>query len=834
MLEHQRYTRSARGAPSRDSREAVFDYFAGEIFAHATPENQRTLLMSSFLPRVTARLAVALTGDPNAERLLEDLTRRHLFTNRTGEAETTYQYHGLFRAFLRSRAMEQFPSAERAGITQRASRLFEEDGQIEDAIALNLQWGHHDGAAELILRHATTIFEQGRRGLLVDWIGALPAPVLHDHPWLWYWLGLSQMFEDPASGRRSLETAYDSFLAFRDVTGQMLCAGAMTRACIHDITWVGVDRWLSALEPLLAMPCDDELPPRVLLIGLTRAVYAALVRQPQHPRLPEWADRAMTILGADLDPNEIAMAGFSLMTYFNWVGNTAAQERIIGWVQPLLAESKLSAVSVTYWSWAHASYLLRVRASDESLTVLDRGIDTAATHGLFIGAVLRQYRIGFCLSLGRSDEAAAMVAQLDDVSRPPPRVEPYNEMKAWLALARGDLVQATAATQAALQLAADRGRRYYEVLDLFLLAEILVETGAFEQAREAIAEYRRRTVGVAGALPEYQATIAEAYLALCCGEIETCRTLLRTALAVGRRERIVNHWTWFPRMMSRLYAEALEHGIEADYVRDVIRRRGLIPESPSVVNWPWPLRIRTLGAFEVIRDDAPLVFEGKAQRKPMELLKALIALGGRNVSADSVIGMLWPLPSDGDSQKAFEITVHRLRKLLGSADSIRVTDRRATLNAQLVFVDLWALEHALASCCRSRQCAAARYPVARASRVSGARAPPGAVPCRRGRCTLVHGSSQPHAGTIRALRPSPGSPLGIATAMAARIGSLRTRHRARSPGRDFLRASHGVPPRAEPSSRGNGAVPSMPPDALGRAEHQAFRGNRSDLCANLG
>ena len=69
-------------------------------------------------------------------------------------------------------------------------------------------------------------------------------------------------------------------------------------------------------------------------------------------------------------------------------------------------------------------------------------------------------------------------------------------------------------------------------------------------------------------------------------------------------------------------------GIEPDYVRTLVRLRGLPPPSPDLADWPWPLAIRTLGAFEILRDGEPLVSKGKAQKKPLELLKALVAHGG--------------------------------------------------------------------------------------------------------------------------------------------------------------------------------------------------------------
>ena len=74
---------------------------------------------------------------------------------------------------------------------------------------------------------------------------------------------------------------------------------------------------------------------------------------------------------------------------------------------------------------------------------------------------------------------------------------------------------------------------------------------------------------------------------------------------------------WVNSTMAKLCAKALEHDIEIDYVQDLIRRRNLIPDVPvlHLDNWPWPLKIQTLGQFEIIRDSEAVRFTGKVQQK---------------------------------------------------------------------------------------------------------------------------------------------------------------------------------------------------------------------------
>jgi len=672
------------------SQEAVFDYFAGEIFSRTTAENQRILMLTAALPRVTPQLAEAISEHRGAAALLDQLYRRHLFIDRRHGPELVYQYHALFRAFLRARAAECLSPAERAEAAGRAARLLEIDGHAEDAVTMYLECADWPAATRLILQHARHLYEQGRWRTLLDWIASLPGDLVESVPWLAYWAGACQVWVNPPIARRQLEQAFDRFVVLGDRTGQILAAGAMSRACILDVNWTTLDKWIAVLESLLSTQ-TEALSPQTLLTGFSRLLYATFARQPQHPRLAEWAERVQAAIGGQVDCNEAVLAGFSLMMYYNSIGDTSNQEHLARQLHPLLANRHVGPVSLTYWKWAYSSYVLRVGPPRDALAVIDEGLELAESNGLAIAAVIRRYRIGHLLTLGELTTAEGEIKKLETA----PHIEPYYEMKSWLALQRGNFESAEAEAQIALQMAVDRGRTFYRILDLFLLAVVYAEAGALQKAQSSADEYRRQTSGMAGPLGEYHASLVDAYLALQRGDRKRCHAALRTALDIGSQQRYRSHWGWSPRMMVRLYEEALDQGIAISYVRDVIRQHGMLPESADTENWPWPVRIYTLGRFRVFTGGELLHFEGKTQRKPIELAKVLVALGGRDVAATKVIDILWPEPAKGGSRKAFDITVHRLRKLLGCDEALQVTAGSVSLNPRVVWVDAWALERSL-------------------------------------------------------------------------------------------------------------------------------------------
>lgn len=104
------------------------------------------------------------------------------------------------------------------------------------------------------------------------------------------------------------------------------------------------------------------------------------------------------------------------------------------------------------------------------------------------------------------------------------------------------------------------------------------------------------------------------------------------------------------------------------------------------------LQIYSLGRFSVSRRSEPLRFSRKAQHRPLELLKVLVALGGREVATDQMAMALWP-ESEGDvAYNAFEITLHRLRKLIGIEKALMLSNGLLTLDNRLCWVDVWAFE----------------------------------------------------------------------------------------------------------------------------------------------
>ena len=169
---------------------------------------------------------------------------------------------------------------------------------------------------------------------------------------------------------------------------------------------------------------------------------------------------------------------------------------------------------------------------------------------------------------------------------------------------------------------------------------------------------------------------------------------LRYAMDLGREHGFKHFLWWVPKVMARLCEHALKFGIETEYVRDLVKARGLVPETPPVLvkEWPWRYRIVSFGDFGILKDDKPLGVFARVQQKPLQLLKGIVGLGGENVSESALAEALWPRIDADYAHRSLTTNLHRLRKLLGEDAAVLLRHGRLSINPELCWLDLRAFD----------------------------------------------------------------------------------------------------------------------------------------------
>ena len=130
-------------------------------------------------------------------------------------------------------------------------------------------------------------------------------------------------------------------------------------------------------------------------------------------------------------------------------------------------------------------------------------------------------------------------------------------------------------------------------------------------------------------------------------------------------------------------------------------RKSFSPSAPAEDD-TWPVRIFTLGRFSLLYQGQPLDYGRKVPQRPLLFLKALVAMGGRDISSSSIASALWPEADGDNAQRSFDTTLYRLRKMLADDRILVLRDARVSLDPRYCWVDVWSLERLLGNMRRIR------------------------------------------------------------------------------------------------------------------------------------
>lgn len=226
----------------------------------------------------------------------------------------------------------------------------------------------------------------------------------------------------------------------------------------------------------------------------------------------------------------------------------------------------------------------------------------------------------------------------------------------------------------------------------------LLGLGAYDEAQESLSALRERPhPPYLTARLECLSLLAKLIAADRSGSWSaTEQATLADTIRVLRQLEWPNTLPSLPRDVARLFVRALETDVEVEWVRAAIRARKLPAPPQAPESWPWPVRVRALGGFEVSTRGGRLGDGRKASSKPLDLLRLLAARGHAAIRVDLIAESLWPGDGREGRQKAFEVTLARLRRLLDCDAAVIVYDHRARLNDEIVWSDVQALDDHLA------------------------------------------------------------------------------------------------------------------------------------------
>ena len=369
------------------------------------------------------------------------------------------------------------------------------------------------------------------------------------------------------------------FLAWAGVIFGSLSEGA----------FVPMDRWIALLDDIMkdapAFP-SKGVEARVA----TAMLVATTMRHPSHHQAAHWAERAIEVAWQHPDQFTRAIAAVAWFNHQLQTGDLAKVAVVVDEMRRVMHARDVSPTAAVNASMVVAWYEAATALPSYRQTVA-RTLELAHTTDAFYSLRETGWRAArhtaLCgglmgaLSDGDLETSTSWLQELArDVHRRGPMFRFwYHWFLVWEALIRRDVARATTYQPEMLRLALEAGRVLDEAVAHLLSAQVLHARGADSAARKHLD--RGCEIGrlMSSAYVEFMARLTEAQLCLDCGQESDGLHALRIAMALGRERGYANSHVWIPTIMAELCARALEADIEPDYVRGLVQKRGLVPES---------------------------------------------------------------------------------------------------------------------------------------------------------------------------------------------------------------------------------------------------------------
>jgi len=682
------------------STQEIYDFFAGEIDKGLDDGTRSFLIATSFLPQFTAQSAKLLTGYKHCDAVLNYLTSNNLFTARRDIDPPIYQYHSLFREYLQKKAVEIMTTDQFAEVKTLTANILKDTGQYEQAALFYADLHLWEDLISLILEIAPEVLGHGRHNLLEEWLSKIPEDILSRDRYLQVWLGDCKFPFSPGSSRphyiqalKLAKKAADADTAYR------AWSGVVDSIVFEFNSLYELDNMISELEELRAE--FPEYPSNKSEGTVATAMLMALVfRQIEHPEIEDWAKRAVSIaMESKIYHDQIIVGLVEAMRHFYTGDMVNMRVTIETLIEPFEKQNiVLFLRSLVHYLTGLKEWTLGNLESCEE--IIEKGLKAAKITGVHNWDLLLLGQGAICaLTAMNRDLARKYLERMNKLLVRASKNDKshYHYLSSWAAYITGDRNLAKSHARKAYDLKKEVGNPFGIGSNRLALAETLWADGEKKDAMKLLAESRETGEAIKSGLLTYMCDIAGAGFALDAGEKDKAIESLRNAFTFGSAKGIYNFF-WFRKdIMSRLCSLAIENGVVVSYAQELIRKHNLVPDNaaPLLEEWPWPVKLYTLGRFELVIRGKKIKFTGKSQERPMSLLKAIVALGGRKVNSFNLAEALWPDSEGATGQQTLATTLHRLRRLIGVDEAVTFSKNGVTLNPKIFWVDIWAVERAM-------------------------------------------------------------------------------------------------------------------------------------------
>ncbi|NNF96032.1 MAG: hypothetical protein HKM94_03785, partial [Halobacteria archaeon] len=313
----------------------------------------------------------------------------------------------------------------------------------------------------------------------------------------------------------------------------------------------------------------------------------------------------------------------------------------------LLENESISIVARLFLYFMIAEYEMLMGSVQKALDTIHNAMELSKKTGAYmLDALLNAHAVYALGTSGNPSGALPHLEKLKELTLPSRLLDVthLNAHSGWIASALGDIDNGYAHAEKAVQQAEQTHAPLPLAFCKMSFAQLLEKKGKSKDALKTLQEAQAFVQKMNSTYVITTCDLIHAWFMFNQGKTKEGCKLLKVALEKARQHNFKAYMFLSFDVLTAMLYKALEYRIEVEFVQQLIRHYKLTPDESTrnLDNWPWHVRITTLGGFQIALDDQILDAELKNQKKPLELLKALIAFGVTDVSEDKLCEALWP------------------------------------------------------------------------------------------------------------------------------------------------------------------------------------------------
>jgi ATP/maltotriose-dependent transcriptional regulator MalT/DNA-binding SARP family transcriptional activator len=703
----------------------VFQYFGEEIFSSLPGPIQEFLVKSSIFIMVEPRLMKDFIGMENAENILQDLAKRNLFIQSVYDNQKgwMFRYHQLFKDFLKSKFELQIDKKEKSSLFFKAGSLYKQKGDLEESVKFFLKAKAYPKALSIIRSIGMNLLKSGRTGDLTQLIQKLPENLVQEDPWLLLYLTMAGRYTSAERNIRSIQEALSLFQYQEDVRGQILSLAFMIEAsCIKGRDYIPMAILLEQGETLLRSLSPDQYPYERAVLWFQMGL-GFILRGNQRKGIAA-CENAYLISKSLEDLQLQAYSQCYTVMALCWLGEFALAEDLCEEMRGLIEKLPYPELRCLYQIHYVMVYICKgdLEKSDHWIHLAQADI---REHGLiYMYPVSQLYDLVSESYLGKHEKAQEIADSLMGLALSLDNLFLQGVALLYLGISffrEKNFHKCKELMEHARKiLSSDEARcdTYVHVIKIMMskVSYHLKEHGSGERELQEAIDFFTHVSSYAYLM---EAHFAMSLLKYRQGNVAGAASHLLEGFKIAEQRQYGIIWNmdrdefvkictlaielevrkavgYATHLLSSSLADHAGPAIEklsknsnprirkkANQIRQAIHRAGL----PRI-------RIKTLGNFNVLKNDVPIEDKKWQGNQPKRLLKAIIARGSLKVSKEIIMEDLWPESQPEAVENKFKVTLHRLRKVLEPKTDktigytyIQLKDKFISLDKDLCYAD---------------------------------------------------------------------------------------------------------------------------------------------------